>query len=164
MPNVGDTTTKYNTQKYIWLECDNCHIGRWVQLCKTKRNYFTNLCFSCHNIGRIPPRQLPSGKPRKPHKNLSPEMARKYYLKCKDSPQYKTRRKAHDILKYHVGAGHITPQVCVICGNPKGEGHHTDYSKPLLVTWLCHSCHIKVHWGIINLPELSPAPIPREIK
>jgi len=43
----------------------------------------------------------------------------------------------------------VRPDVCSQCG-AKGErieGHHTDYSKPLDVIWLCFSCHRKVHEG-----------------
>lgn len=26
------------------------------------------------------------------------------------------------------------------------QAHHTDYAKPLDVTWVCGSCHISDHW------------------
>ena len=37
----------------------------------------------------------------------------------------------------------IRPTVCTRCGihDPKINGHHHDYSKPLEVTWLCYRCH-----------------------
>ncbi len=42
------------------------------------------------------------------------------------------RQKAADNLKQ---------QPCEQCGDPKGQRHHDDYSKPLEVRWLCAPCH-----------------------
>ncbi len=52
---------------------------------------------------------------------------------------------AHTILAHAVRSGKIQPQPCLRCGMPKAHGHHTDYSKPLDVTWLCSKCHKREH-------------------
>lgn len=41
----------------------------------------------------------------------------------------------------------MRPSNCSKCGkpHPKVHGHHSDYSKPLDVIWLCPSCHMKLH-------------------
>ena len=41
----------------------------------------------------------------------------------------------------------IRPATCSQCGGttPQIEAHHTDYSKPLDVTWLCTYCHFQAH-------------------
>jgi hypothetical protein len=44
-----------------------------------------------------------------------------------------------------IDSGKLTRQPCQVCGNPKVEAHHTDYSKPLDVQWLCHKHHREVH-------------------
>lgn len=55
-----------------------------------------------------------------------------------------------DRYKAHVKSGNAVrdgklqrPECCEGCGLPKRvEKHHSDYSKPLLVVWLCKPCHI----------------------
>jgi formylmethanofuran dehydrogenase subunit E len=40
----------------------------------------------------------------------------------------------------------IKPKLCEHCKEEKIlNGHHPDYSKPLEVVWLCHSCHKLLH-------------------
>jgi hypothetical protein len=36
---------------------------------------------------------------------------------------------------------------CVYCGVEKAQAHHTDYSKPLDVVWVCFMCHRQVEHG-----------------
>lgn len=49
---------------------------------------------------------------------------------------------------------------CECCGceappNQKHAGHHRDYSKPLVVVWLCVNCHAQEH-GLIVMMESYP--------
>lgn len=43
----------------------------------------------------------------------------------------------------------VKPDQCEGCGEPTEarflDGHHTDYSKPLDVAWLCRTCHAETH-------------------
>lgn len=41
--------------------------------------------------------------------------------------------------------GRLIRKPCVICGNPKSQAHHPDYSKPLDVVWLCRKHHLATH-------------------
>ena len=60
----------------------------------------------------------------------------------------RNRRLAHpekNIARSRVGhairSGRLVRTPCEICKNPDVEAHHTDYSKPLDVQWLCFKCH-----------------------
>jgi hypothetical protein len=39
----------------------------------------------------------------------------------------------------------LARQPCSVCGAMKVEAHHTDYSKPLEVVWLCKKHHAEAH-------------------
>lgn len=88
---------------------------------------------------------------------------RKYYIKNREAirerrnaqeranPRQKdrttTEERARAKLRYAVWSGKISkPPVCQNCGSGgKIHGHHSDYSKPLCVQWLCPPCHGLAH-------------------
>lgn len=62
-----------------------------------------------------------------------------YERRQKDAVRAKLRRavKAGKIIK---------PDRCTRCDAcTKLSAHHSDYSQPYLVEWLCHRCHMKEH-------------------
>lgn len=79
-------------------------------------------------------REYDRERARQPHrKELSARVTREW------------RRLHRDRLKAHNAAARArisAPVLCEGCGLPKRlEKHHPDYSKPLLVLWLCKPCH-----------------------
>lgn len=58
------------------------------------------------------------------------------------------RARAHWMINELTRSGRlIRPTTCDRCSDPTGriEAHHEDYSKPLDIIWLCHSCHVAHH-------------------
>lgn len=59
-------------------------------------------------------------------------------LAQKKDPQ---KNRARHQLGYAVRVGKIKRLPCEVCGEKLTQGHHTDYSKPLDVQWLCAKHH-----------------------
>jgi len=35
-----------------------------------------------------------------------------------------------------------------VCGEPKSQMHHPDYSKPLVIRWMCLEHHLLLHRNV----------------
>ena len=57
------------------------------------------------------------------------------------------RRRVND----RIATGTLVRGSCKICGKPKADAHHEDYSKPLEIIWLCRSHHKQYHAGRIKI-------------
>jgi len=84
----------------------------------------------------------------KKYRKRRPEVFTKCRLLYRE--RHPARLKATQILNDAVQAGLIAkPNSCSSCGQvfPGSyiHGHHTDYGKPLQVTWLCCACHVALH-------------------
>lgn len=56
----------------------------------------------------------------------------------------------HQVLRA-IERGEITKQPCEICGATETQAHHDDYNEPLVVRWLCDTCHKE--WHKNNTPK-----------
>lgn len=61
------------------------------------------------------------------------------------SLRYPERKAARQAFGNAVKNGRITPWPCEVCGSQTVEGHHPDYSRPLMVVWLCPTHHREAH-------------------
>ena len=98
--------------------------------------------------------QTPRGKKhqatraRKYHQSDKGRVRGREYKKLYQTREYvRFRNKARNDLHTAIRTGKITrPNSCSLCAvECMPEGHHTDYTKPLEVEWLCSTCHIKAH-------------------
>lgn len=67
--------------------------------------------------------------------------------------RYPERVRAAGLVNYAVKSGElpqISTQRCAGCGQQATEYHHPDYSRPLDVVPLCHSCHKRVHVSVLQ--------------
>lgn len=79
-------------------------------------------------------------------RNATPE--RKAALRRYSRQRYRQtpeKAKARSMIGNAVRDGRVTRQPCEVCGDPKSQAHHEDYSKPLDVKWLCFYHHRVAH-------------------
>jgi hypothetical protein len=61
------------------------------------------------------------------------------------NPIQKKKDNARSYANVYLKRLKITKKPCEKCGSVKSEMHHQDYTKPLLVEWLCRTCHLNLH-------------------
>lgn len=66
------------------------------------------------------------------------------------------RFKAWSAVYKAVRAGRLLRLPCEVCGSPRTQAHHHDYSKPLDVRWLCFKCHRETAHGQVVVSENHP--------
>ena len=71
------------------------------------------------------------------YKECISRATKNYYSK------FPEKRKAHNDLRTALQQGIIDKKPCSICGSINSQAHHSDYSKPLDVTWYCQFHHMK---------------------
>ena len=70
---------------------------------------------------------------------------RKHRRLGKEKINYPDRVRARWYLHTYLKRGKVTKSPCAVCGDIKVEAHHADYSKPLVVLWLCRLHHKELH-------------------
>ena len=97
----------------------------------------------------------------------------------KVAPLYKAYRQAnprkkaaHSTVSYALRVGRLSKGACEVCGAEKVQAHHSDYTKPLSVIWMCHAHHKKWHtqhtydpstYKYIPLVVSTPVPCSNEL-
>lgn len=137
-----------------WM-CPTC--GHW----KPSRDYYARSkswngigvqCRKCHIEGNVRTRDkgLSRDSTRKSMARmrlLNPEKQRKRERIAARNRKWSHKSEARYQLNLAVRRGDVVkPDGCIRCGQiNKLHAHHSDYSKPLEVEWLCTLCHGKEH-------------------
>jgi len=67
-----------------------------------------------------------------------------YHYKKIQMERFPEKISARIQLHNAIRKGTVERQPCEVCGDPKSEGHHFDYTKPLEVRWLCRKHHREI--------------------
>lgn len=77
--------------------------------------------------------------------------AQSYHQTVKQRARHPEKARAYGAVSRAVRNGRLTRGPCEICGTTvKVEAHHTDYSKPLDVRWLCRTHHRAVEGRLVT--------------
>lgn len=102
-----------------------------------KKNYFEYACKFCWNNRCLVWQKKVGDNPTVEDWNKASKKSYKLHPE-----KWRARAK----IRYAVKVGKIKKQSCEKCGEKKVQAHHTDYSKPLEVNWLCHIHHRQIHF------------------
>jgi len=79
-------------------------------------------------------------KPERGPKLTNHERKKRYFEK------HPIKAECMKIYKYAIRRGKLVRGPCSVCGATEGvDGHHTDYTRPLDVVWLCKPHHREAH-------------------
>jgi len=70
---------------------------------------------------------------------------RRKWRKTRMTPEQRRKDITRSYAGVYLRRDKLAKQDCSDCGSPQSEMHHPDYSKPLLVVWLCRQCHLQRH-------------------
>jgi hypothetical protein len=79
------------------------------------------------------------------YKDYRKNLQKKYRKKNKLKVQ--ARKKVFVLVRN----GTLKKLPCLVCGEIKSEAHHTDYTKPLNVIWLCKKHHVEADIKLRNI-------------
>lgn len=118
-------------------ECNQCHSNLHLHLLTnyTRKDGTIRLVYRCNKCNR-----------ERMHQYWNTEKGRRVALESNKRSYYKYREKAmaRSLFGYYKRKGYIKKLPCR-CGEQEVQAHHEDYSKPLEVIWLYHSCHTEKH-------------------
>ncbi len=121
---------------------------------RRNNNGLTAYCRECKQwIDRIFSREYREKDPiwKKENNKRNVQLVRK--LVKEYNQKYPERIEAGLLLRQAIKKGKVIRGKCALCGEERVDGHHPNYSKPLIVIWLCHKHHKQLHAGIIKVAE-----------
>lgn len=87
---------------------------------------------------------------RRKNKRLNTEKWRAYFRDRARDYYYthKIESAAKGAVREAIRKGLLVRGPCAICGEKRTDAHHSDYSRPLDVTWLCRPHHKRLHYHL----------------
>lgn len=142
-------TVKPLDEFYVHPQMGDGHLGKCKECTKAdvKQRYLSRPeAVQAYERTRMddPGRREKSRQYGKTRREKYPEVARK--LRQLERERHPEKGRARRKLSQAIKSGLLERGACEGCGTKENvHAHHTDYFKPLDVTWLCSVCHGKAH-------------------
>lgn len=81
----------------------------------------------------------------KPLRSVLNHAARARGYRAKAGPGDVLKTWARRQVGWAIGRGLLIREACSGCGAVETQAHHEDYTRPLVVRWLCAVCHTAEH-------------------
>lgn len=138
------STPKYCSRCGIRLTKDNCYYRYTNLLCKKHHHQYRNE-FAKRSGWRARKKYEAWHNKTAHRREQLNAVSKRMHLK------YPEKFEARAQVYYAVKKGILKRKPCKVCGKPKVEGHHKDYSKPLEVVWLCKTHHTLADKNLIKI-------------
>lgn len=119
------------------MRCQRCHKTKNLQKTSSRvyngKKYIYYMCRSCNTERCKKYRETEKGR-KIVYRNVYASISRN-----------RAKQNARLLLNWYVKVGKIIKPKSCACGQLKVEGHHEDHAKPLMVKWLCRTCHANLH-------------------
>jgi hypothetical protein len=143
------TAARSNAREMVVRTCEVCAKTFEVRAFEVKRGKGRTCSKAC--AAQLASRPDQSGEANPNWKGGVPatEKNRRYIEK------HPEKHTAHLAMTAAIRRGELVRKPCEVCGDPKTDGHHDDYSKPLEVRWLCRVHHIEHHTAGTQAPPVD---------
>lgn len=137
---------RYSTAPTVQRTCESCGLSFLALASDVRRGRGVRFCSrSCHSRANALRRHAATHQRGERNPNWrGGRSSRPYdsYVKHFKSANPEKAR-AHQIVAAAIRSGRlIRPAACSECSRScRAEAHHEDYSRPLVVRWLCKGCH-----------------------
>ena len=124
-------------------QCEESRVSKYVQRvckCGCDESFLARASDVARGWGLYKNKSHASSGPNNP-RWLGGVSTNHYHYKLRSTAKHPERNQARVIFACAIRAGVIKRGCCEFCGNPKTEGHHENYDRPLDVRWLCKEHH-----------------------
>ena len=131
-------------------KCGKCRVIQPISEFYPSKDGYRSRCKTCHREDAREYYKTEHYLNYKKEYVKRPEVRRRIREKkaeYRQRPEVRIKNLARWYVHHEIRAGRLKREPCALCGKPQGQAHHNDYTQPLLIVWLCDTCHRGLHFS-----------------